>query len=38
MLEIIKEVMSELVELVLSKLPRLTSELPKQRGGYKYWE
>jgi len=39
MLEIIKEVMSELVELVLSKLPRLTSEPPKHNeGGYKYWE
>ena len=38
MLEIIMEAISELVELVLSKLPRLTSEPPKQKGEYRYWE
>jgi len=38
MLEIITEAVSELVELFLSKLPKLTSEPPKQKGEYKYWE
>jgi len=38
MLEIIKEVIGELIDIVLSKLPRFTSEPPKQNGEYKYWE